>query len=391
MKIESLLANRCCGEHKGPEWRIERVADIRLARLVIGMAIVFFYAVLGGMKGITYTQVAQYCVMIFAYMVPAIYISMLITGNPIPQLGFGSEVIGTGQSVLERLNGLGAELGFGAYTDGSKSTIDVFFITMALMVGTAGLPHVIVRFFTTPTVRDARKSAGYALLFIAILYTTAPAVAAFARTNLLTSVPNTAYQEVPAWLNTWENAGLIAWQDKNNDGIIQYGPGAPFVGAPKFTDERGANGERLLSNEPTDAATELYVDRDIMVLANPEIADLPGAWNDGMKKLLGLTPANDREGCLQDLHWFDGAWGYFPTYTLGAMTAAQLFDAAKTQVPEIEPGIAEGNFKPLFRWLKTHVHGKGSLLPAKELLIEATGKPLDPDIFKAHLNARYLA
>jgi carboxypeptidase Taq len=122
-----------------------------------------------------------------------------------------------------------------------------------------------------------------------------------------------------------------------------------------------------------------------------EIADLPDAWNDGMKKMLGLTPANDREGCLQDLHWFDGAWGYFPTYTLGAMTAAQLFDAAKTQVPEIEPGIAEGNFKPLFRWLKTHVHGKGSLLPAKELLIEATGKPLDPDIFKAHLNARYLA
>lgn len=128
-----------------------------------------------------------------------------------------------------------------------------------------------------------------------------------------------------------------------------------------------------------------------MIEGDMEIADLPGAWNDGMKKLLGLTPANDREGCLQDLHWFDGAWGYFPTYTLGAMTAAQLFDAAKKQVPEIEPGIAEGNFKPLFRWLKTHVHGKGSLLPAKELLIEATGKPLDPDIFKAHLNARYLA
>ena len=258
--------------------------------VVIGMAIVFFYAVLGGMKGITYTQVAQYCVMIFAYMVPAIYISMLITGNPIPQLGFGSEVTGTGQSVLERLNGLGAELGFGAYTDGSKSTIDVFFITMALMVGTAGLPHVIVRFFTTPTVRDARKSAGYALLFIAILYTTAPAVAAFARTNLLTSVPNVAYEQVPTWLKTWENAGLIAWQDKNNDGVIQYGPGAPFVGAPKFTDERGANGERLISNEPTAAATELYVDRDIMVLANPELADLPG-WVVALIAAGGLAAA----------------------------------------------------------------------------------------------------
>ncbi len=258
--------------------------------VMIGMAIVFFYSVLGGMKGITYTQVAQYCVMIFAYMVPAIYISMMITGNPIPQLGFGSEVTGTGQSVIERLNGLGAELGFTAYTDGSKSTLDVFFITMALMVGTAGLPHVIVRFFTTPTVKDARKSAGYALLFIAILYTTAPAVAAFARTNLLTSVPNVAYQEAPAWLKTWENAGLIAWMDKNNDGIIQYGPGAPFAGAPTFSAEKGANGERLLTNAPTDAATELYVDRDIMVLANPEIAGLPG-WVIALIAAGGLAAA----------------------------------------------------------------------------------------------------
>ncbi len=258
--------------------------------VMIGMAIVFFYSVLGGMKGITYTQVAQYCVMIFAYMVPAIYISMMITGNPIPQLGFGSEVTGTGQSVIERLNGLGAELGFTAYTDGSKSTLDVFFITMALMVGTAGLPHVIVRFFTTPTVKDARKSAGYALLFIAILYTTAPAVAAFARTNLLTSVPNVAYQEAPAWLKTWENAGLIAWMDKNKDGIIQYGPGAPFAGAPTFSAEKGANGERLLTNAPTDAATELYVDRDIMVLANPEIAGLPG-WVIALIAAGGLAAA----------------------------------------------------------------------------------------------------
>ncbi|UTW06337.1 sodium:solute symporter family protein [Pseudomonas benzenivorans] len=258
--------------------------------VMIGMAIVFFYSVLGGMKGITYTQVAQYCVMIFAYMVPAIYISMLITGNPIPQLGFGSEVIGTGQSVLERLNGLGTELGFATYTDGSKSTIDVFFITMALMVGTAGLPHVIVRFFTTPTVRAARQSAGYALLFIAILYTTAPAVAAFARTNLLTTIPGISYEEAPQWISNWEKSGLIAWLDKNGDGKIQYGPGAPFVGNPTFAAERGEHGQRLVTNAPTDAATELYVDRDIMVLANPEIANLPG-WVIALIAAGGLAAA----------------------------------------------------------------------------------------------------
>ncbi|WP_417661632.1 sodium:solute symporter family protein [Pseudomonas sp.] len=258
--------------------------------VIIGMCIVFFYSVLGGMKGITYTQVAQYCVMIFAYMVPAIYISMLITGNPIPQLGFGSEVIGTGQSVLERLNGLGTELGFGVYTDGSKSTIDVFFITMALMVGTAGLPHVIVRFFTTPTVRAARQSAGYALLFIAILYTTAPAVAAFARTNLLTTIPGVEYSNAPEWVKNWEKSGLIAWLDKNGDGKIQYGPGAPFAGAPSFSAETGAHGERQVTNAPTDAATEFYVDRDIMVLANPEIANLPG-WVIALIAAGGLAAA----------------------------------------------------------------------------------------------------
>lgn len=263
--------------------------DINMG-VIIGMAIVFFYSVLGGMKGITYTQVAQYCVMIFAYMVPAIYISILITGNPIPQFGFGDTVTGTDTAVLDRLNGLGAELGFTSYTDGTKSTIDVFAITMALMVGTAGLPHVIVRFFTTPTVRDARKSAGYALLFIAILYTTAPAVAAFARINLLTNVPDVAYQEAPEWIKTWENAGLIAWQDKNGDGVIQYGAGAPFTGSPQFTDERGANGERLISNAPTAAETELYVDRDIIVLANPEIASLPG-WVVALIAAGGLAAA----------------------------------------------------------------------------------------------------
>ncbi|WP_252178579.1 sodium:solute symporter family protein [Endozoicomonas sp. 4G] len=258
--------------------------------VLIGMGIVFFYAVLGGMKGITYTQVAQYCVMIFAFMIPAIFISIMITGNPIPQLGFGSEVTGTGQSVLEKLNGLSAELGFKPYTDGSKSTIDVFFITMALMVGTAGLPHVIVRFFTTPTVRDARKSAGYALLFIAILYTTAPAVASFARINLLNTVSEASYKDLPGWFSNWENSGLIAWIDKNEDGKIQYTDGHPMAGKPQFTAERGNNGERLVSNTPSAGNNELYVDRDIMVLANPEIAQLPG-WVIALIAAGGLAAA----------------------------------------------------------------------------------------------------
>ncbi|MET4696017.1 sodium:solute symporter family protein [Endozoicomonas lisbonensis] len=263
--------------------------DITLG-VIIGMGIVFFYAVLGGMKGITYTQVAQYCVMIFAFMVPAIFISIMITGNPIPQLGFGSEVSGTGMSVLEKLNGLSAELGFDQYTSGSKSTIDVFFITMALMVGTAGLPHVIVRFFTTPTVRDARKSAGYALLFIAILYTTAPAVAAFARINLLNTVSESSYKTLPEWFSNWENSGLIAWVDKNEDGKIQYTAGAAMAGKPGFTDERGEHGQRLVHNTVTDNANELYVDRDIMVLANPEIAQLP-AWVIALIAAGGLAAA----------------------------------------------------------------------------------------------------
>ncbi|TBU76930.1 sodium:solute symporter family protein [Phytopseudomonas daroniae] len=279
------------GQMRGVGIVFSRYLEVNIETgVVIGMAIVFFYSVLGGMKGITYTQVAQYCVMIFAYMVPAIFISIMITGNPIPQLGFGSEVTGTGQSVLERLNGLGAELGFTPYTDGSKSTTDVFFITMALMVGTAGLPHVIVRFFTTPTVKDARKSAGYALLFIAILYTTAPAVAAFARTNLLTSVPNTSYEEVPSWFKSWENAGLIGWLDKNNDGVIQYGPGAAFAGTPSYSAERGDVGQRVVTNAPTAASNELYVDNDIMVLANPEIAGLPG-WVIALIAAGGLAAA----------------------------------------------------------------------------------------------------
>ena len=195
--------------------------------VIIGMAVVFMYAVLGGMKGITYTQVAQYCVLIFAYMVPAIFISIMITGNPIPQLGFGSEVAdGSGLSVLQKLDSVLTDLGFSAYTQGSKSTIDVFAITAALMFGTAGLPHVLVRFFTVPKVSDARKSAGYALAFIAILYTTAPAVASFARLNLVDTVHNTSYEQAPQWFSNWESTGLVEWQDKNNDGVMQYSAGA---------------------------------------------------------------------------------------------------------------------------------------------------------------------
>ena len=248
--------------------------------VIIGMAVVFMYAVLGGMKGVTYTQVAQYCVLIFAYMVPAIFISIMITGNPIPQLGFGAEVTdGSGLSVLQKLDGVLLDLGFSAYTAGSKSTIDVFAITAALMFGTAGLPHVLVRFFTVPKVSDARLSAGYALVFIAILYTTAPAVASFARLNLVDTVHNTAYDEAPEWFGNWENTGLIAWQDKNDDGVMQYGAGAALSPATPIFDvdgTRGSHGERLLNNKSTESANEVYIDRDIMVLANPEIAGLPG-------------------------------------------------------------------------------------------------------------------
>jgi len=244
--------------------------------VVVGMGIVFSYAVLGGMKGITYTQVAQYCVLIFAYLVPAIFISILITGNPVPQLGLGSETAG-GVSVLTRLDAALIDLGFNAFTEASKSKIDIFAITLALMVGTAGLPHVIVRFFTVPKVADARRSAGYALVCIALLYTTAPAVGAFARLNFIENVHEQPYVEAPQWVKTWEGIGLIAWLDKNGDGAIQYAAGAPFEGRPDYTGRLGASGERLLANAPTASANEISVDRDIMVLANPEIARLP-AW-----------------------------------------------------------------------------------------------------------------
>ncbi|OZV68690.1 sodium:solute symporter family protein [Winogradskyella aurantia] len=242
--------------------------------VLIGMTVVLIFAFLGGMKGITYTQVAQYCVLIFAFMVPAIFISIQMTGNIIPQIGMGSKVEG-GTFLLDKLDALHTQLGFNEYTSGTKSTWDVFAITLALMVGTAGLPHVIVRFFTVPKVKDARKSAGYALLLIAILYTTAPAIAVFSRTNLIETVSNTSYTEVPQWFKNWENTGLIAWDDKNKDGKIQYVAGSAIEGKkPIYTDARGVNGERLISNA-NNTTNELYVDRDIMVLANPEIANLP--------------------------------------------------------------------------------------------------------------------
>jgi len=280
------------GQMRGVGIVFSRFLEVEITTgVLIGMAIVFFYAVLGGMKGITYTQVAQYCVLIFAFMVPAIFISMMMTGNPIPQLGFGSTLAdGSGTYLLDKLDSLSMELGFGAYTAGKKSTIDVFFITAALMIGTAGLPHVIVRFFTVPKVRDARISAGYALVFIAILYTTAPALASFVRVNLLQTVNNARYSETPQWFKNWEDTNLIVWVDKNKDGQIQYVAGKAFKGKPQFREGRGAHGERLVANPSTDNGNELYIDRDIIVLANPEIAGLP-AWMIALVAAGGLAAA----------------------------------------------------------------------------------------------------
>ncbi len=241
--------------------------DINMG-IIIGMGVVFFYAVLGGMKGITYTQVAQYCVLIFAFMVPAIFTSLMMTGSPVPQLGFGSTVTGSDVYLLDKLDGLTQELGFTAYTDGSKSMVDVFFICAALMVGTAGLPHVIIRFFTVPKVSDARISAGYALIFISILYTTAPAVAAFARVNMIETINGPDMQgvqgtEAPTWYKNWENTGLVAWDDKNGDGKMFYSG-----------DERN----------------EMKINRDIIVLASPELAQLPN-WVVALLAAGGLAAA----------------------------------------------------------------------------------------------------
>jgi cation/acetate symporter len=255
------------GQMRGVGIVFSRFLEVEISYgVLIGMGLVFFYAVLGGMKGITYTQVAQYCVLIFAYLVPAIFISLMVAGTPFPQIGFGAADLHSGEFLLDRLDGLHAELGFTPYTNGSKSTFDLFAITAALMVGTAGLPHVIIRFFTVPRVRDARASVGWALLFIAVLYTTAPAVAVFARTNLLATVSERPYAEVPSWFKKWEGTGLISFEDHNGDGLIQY------VG--------GASAQR----------NELTIDRDIMVLANPEIAGLP-AWVVGLVAAGGLAAA----------------------------------------------------------------------------------------------------
>ncbi len=278
------------GQMRGVGVVFSRFLDVEVnTGVYIGMAVVLFYAFLGGMKGITYTQVAQYCVLIFAFMVPAIFISIMATGNPIPQMGFGSAGE-DGVYLLDKLDGLMTELGFTAYTDGTKSRTDVFFITAALMMGTAGLPHVIIRFFTVPKVKDARKSAGYALLFIAILYTTAPAIAVFARTNLMETVQDTPYKEIPSWFTKWEDTGLIAWSDKNGDGKIQYLPGSAIEGKkPIFIQGRGDYGQRKISNA-SEIANELYVDRDITVLANPEIAGLPN-WIIALVAAGGLAAA----------------------------------------------------------------------------------------------------
>ena len=252
------------GQMRGVGLVFSRFLEVNInTGVIIGMIIVLFYAVLGGMKGITYTQVAQYCVLIFAFMVPAIFISIQMTGNPIPQIGFGGQDA-NGVYLLDKLDGLHRDLGFAEYTSGSKSKLDVFFITAALMVGTAGLPHVIVRFFTVKKVSDARKSAGWALLFIMILYTTAPAIAVFSRTNMIETVNNKEYKNMPSWFTTWEETGLLSFNDINNDGKIQY-----------------------LADS---SKNELTVDKDIMVLANPEIAGLPN-WVIALVAAGGLAAA----------------------------------------------------------------------------------------------------
>ncbi len=285
-----------CGQMRGVGIVFSRFLEVPVnTGVLIGMAIVFFYAGLGGMKGITWTQVAQYTVLITAYLIPAVFISMKIAGTGIPQIGLGGTVQTgqyTGQYLLDVLDKLNTDLGFTAYTQpGAKSMLDVFCITFALMVGTAGLPHVIIRFYTVPSVRAARLSAGYALLFIAILYTTAPAVAAFARYNMIDTINDKPYAEAPSWFKNWEKTGLIAWVDKNNDGIIQYRAGKPFVGKPKFVKGKtGPLGQKIVANKLTNSPNELYVDRDIMVLANPEIANLPN-WVIALVAAGGLAAA----------------------------------------------------------------------------------------------------
>ncbi len=266
------------GQMKGVGIAFARFLEVDFSvGVMIGVTIVFFYAVLGGMKGITYTQVAQFCVLIFAYIVPAIFISILMVGNPIPQLGFGGS-LADGTPLLTKLDMLHTDLGFKEYTSANKPMIDLFFVTAALMLGTAGLPHVIVRFFTVPKVSDARKSAGWALVFIALLYTTAPAIAAFARTNMLNTVSQKEYSALPVWFGNWEKTGLLQYEDKNGDGVVQYYNDKNPTFVSSVAEPNGWKGN------------ELIVDRDIMVLANPEIANLPN-WVIALVVAGGLAAA----------------------------------------------------------------------------------------------------
>ncbi len=292
------------GQMRGVGVVFSRFLEVEInTGVVIGMVLVFIYATLGGMKGITYTQVAQYVVLIIAYLIPAIAISHVMTGQWIPQLGFGAKLAEGSQAgvyLLEAIDQIHRDLGFPEYTasfvPGHKSMIDMFAVTLALMVGTAGLPHVIIRFYTVKNVHAARWSAFWALLFIGILYTTAPAIATFARVNLIQTLHEKSYVQRPQWFKSWEQTGLIAWVDKNDDGLIQYRAGSPFDGKIRYQQDQtgenlvGSHGQPLLENLPTDNANELYVDRDIMVLANPEIANLP-AWVVALVAAGGLAAA----------------------------------------------------------------------------------------------------
>ena len=269
------------GQMRGVGIVFSRLFDIEIwMGVIIGAGIVFFYAGLGGMKGITYTQVAQYCVMVFAYTIPVFFISLIITGNAIPQLGLVGDYVkdGVGQSVplIEKINQISIDLGFSKYTENTSNTLDLFCITAALMVGTAGLPHVIVRFFTVNNVKAVRKSAYWTLSFIAIIYLTAPALGMFARTNFIEEINGKKYQEAPEWFKNWENQGMIAWVDKNEDGIMQYRAGEVFTGKPSYDNSlRKEGAPRLVTNEISPSENEVYYDKDIIVLANPEMAGLP--------------------------------------------------------------------------------------------------------------------
>ena len=269
------------GQMRGVGIVFSRLFDIEIwMGVIIGAGIVFFYAGLGGMKGITYTQVAQYCVMVFAYTIPVFFISLIITGQAIPQFGLVGDYVKDGAEnaipLIEKINQISTDLGFSKYTENTSNTLDLFCITAALMVGTAGLPHVIVRFFTVKNVKAVRKSAYWTLSFIAVIYLTAPALGMFARTNFIEEINQKKYQVAPEWFKNWENQGMIAWVDKNNDGIMQYRAGDVFAGKPTFDDtDRSEGAPRSVTNEISDSDNEVYYDKDIIVLANPEMAGLP--------------------------------------------------------------------------------------------------------------------